>query len=276
MRRSHFHSRELYDKIEQRLSPLLRRVLGQALPALAGLTWWNRSVVPALNSVRRNNLTREKTLEQFDYPALVGIFLHNGATLRAYLGIGNEINNYLITIKTFRNDVQHQPQLRLTLDREKIIIEAALLTAKLLKADAATLKALESLYDQVQPYSARRTRIRVLGVLSLLLISLMSAWGISDRAGVPFDDDNFWRNARYGATSVACAKTERLVLMAQRYEAIAPVSELFKSERNELTQRCRSQATPDGLVLSRDELEQLQLRVSARVRDFWLKRSTQE
>ena len=122
----------LYVRIEERLSPLLRQLLAESLPKIGGQAWWKTCVQPALTAVQLDHVRPEKTLEQFDYPALVSILYRNWRSLRPLLGIGDELTNYLFTIKTFRTDAQHQPDLVLTDARREHILQAADLAESLL------------------------------------------------------------------------------------------------------------------------------------------------
>ncbi len=129
--------RELYARLESRLSPLLRDMLAHKLPVIAGSGWWEICVLSSLSSIQRDNMRDEATLEQFDYPALVNIVYKNWKSLRHVTGIGNEFTNYLFTIKTFRNDVEHQPDLTVSDSRREHVEQAAQLAEALITGKPA-------------------------------------------------------------------------------------------------------------------------------------------
>ena len=130
----------LYIRIEERLAPLLRTALAEHLPEVGGDDWWDVCVVPALTSVQADHLRPEHTFEQFDYPALVSILYRNWRSLRSVIGAGDELTNYLFTVKTFRNDAAHQPDLVLSPERRAHIIQAAELAEALLGGDSVRTK----------------------------------------------------------------------------------------------------------------------------------------
>lgn len=272
MKSSHYTPSQLYGLLEAQLSPLLRECLAQALPHLIGENWWMSAVLPALSNVQRNNVQNQETLEQFDYPALVGIFLHSGNALRAYLGIGNEINNYLITIKTFRNDVQHRANLAIDADREKIIIEAALLIARLLRADEARTAALQSIQREAFPPASRRyTRSFLVGVL-LVAVTSLGLLLMYRLGGTLPGSETFWRDLHYGKTAIECEKMRYALTLAESYRAVVP-AELFQQERQYLAHRCASSQAGKGITLTERERHEITLEADRRVTEFWRNRS---
>lgn len=125
--------REFYYRLEKQLSPVLRKTLAENLPKIGGKNWWKNCVLTSLSPIQLDNVRQEQTLEQFDYPALVNIFYHNWRNLRPLLSIGNEITNYLFSIKTLRNDVEHQPDLILSNARKEHLQQSTNLALELLK-----------------------------------------------------------------------------------------------------------------------------------------------
>lgn len=130
----------LYIRIEERLAPLLRTALAEHLPEIGGDDWWKSCVIPALTSVQSDHLRPEHTFEQFDYSALVSILYRNWRSLRSVIGAGDELTNYLFTVKTFRNDAAHQPDLVLSPERRAHIIQAAELAEALLRGETVSAR----------------------------------------------------------------------------------------------------------------------------------------
>ncbi len=129
--------RELYERLERRLTPLLRSALERSLPRIDPDGWWETCVLPALTPVQRDHLTAEKSLRQFDYSALVSIAYRNHRNLRRVLGVGDELTNYLFTVKTFRNDVAHTPGLVVDEARRSHVEQAAELAERILRRAGA-------------------------------------------------------------------------------------------------------------------------------------------
>lgn len=130
--------RELYSRLEARLSPLLRETLARELPQIDPSDWWQSMVLPSLSPIQADHVREEGSLAQFDYPALVNIFYRNWRVLRSRLQIGDEITNYLFTVKTFRNDVEHRPDLVLDDARRRLIEQSASLAVSLLSGHSAS------------------------------------------------------------------------------------------------------------------------------------------
>lgn len=150
--------REFYYRLEKQLSPVLRKTLAENLPKIAGENWWKNCVLTSLSPIQLDNVRQEQTLEQFDYPALVNIFYHNWRNLRPLLSIGNEITNYLFSIKTLRNDVEHQPDLVLTEARKVHLEQSVNLALELLNSSKGRTK---------------RTKTNQSKILSLSLVSFL-------------------------------------------------------------------------------------------------------
>ena len=117
--------RELYQRLEAQISPLLRDTLRSELPQIDPAGWWENLVLPSLSSTQAEHVQTEHDFEQFDYPALVCIFYKNWRLLRPRVKMSNHTTNYLFTLKTFRNDVEHQPNLVLDDARRKYFEETA-------------------------------------------------------------------------------------------------------------------------------------------------------
>ena len=109
--------RDFYHRLENGLSPLIRLMLAEHLPKIGGRKWWEACVLSSLTPIQLEYVREPENLEQFDFPALVNIVHHNWRTLRPSLGIGNEFTNYLFSLKTLRNEVEHRPDL--VLDDER-------------------------------------------------------------------------------------------------------------------------------------------------------------
>ncbi len=163
--------RELYGKLESRLSPLLRDMLAHKLPVIAGSRWWEICVLSSLSPVQRDNMRDEATLEQFDYPALVNIVYKNWKSLRHVTGIGNEFTNYLFTIKTFRNDVEHQPDLMVSGSRREHVVQAAQLAEALLTGKPAPAA------------SGRRKRVLLAAALAVVVLVAAGAGAVWNLSG---------------------------------------------------------------------------------------------
>ena len=74
--------RELYQRLEAQISPLLRDTLRSELPQIDPAGWWENLVLPSLSSTQAEHVQTEHDFEQFDYPALVCIFYKNWRLLR--------------------------------------------------------------------------------------------------------------------------------------------------------------------------------------------------
>ncbi len=129
--------RDFYHRLELGLSPLIRLMLAEHLPKIGGENWWEACVLNALTPIQRDYARDTGSFEQFDYPALVSIVHHNWHTLRPSLGIGNEFTNYLFSLKTLRNEVEHQPDLVLDEERREHLEQSARLAIRLLSRDEA-------------------------------------------------------------------------------------------------------------------------------------------
>lgn len=160
--------RELYARLEAQVSPLLREMLGSTLPHIDSRDWWNNCVIPSLSPIQLDYLQDTRTLEQFDFPALVSIVLNNWRSLRPLLGVGDELKNYLFTLKTFRNDVQHRPDLILDDERRAHVIQAANLAVKVLTNKP----------PRQTPHLtvSRRTRVIGIALASLTALVLIGVW----------------------------------------------------------------------------------------------------
>lgn len=95
-------------------------------------------MLSSLTPIQLEYVREPENLEQFDFPALVNIVHHNWRTLRPSLGIGNEFTNYLFSLKTLRNEVEHRPDLVLDDERRRHIEQSARLAMRLLNKDETT------------------------------------------------------------------------------------------------------------------------------------------
>lgn len=130
--------RDFYHRLENGLSPLIRLVLAEHLPKIGGRKWWEACVLSSLTPIQLEYVREPENLEQFDFPALVNIVHHNWRTLRPSLGIGNEFTNYLFSLKTLRNEVEHRPDLVLDDERRRHLEQSARLAMRLLNKDETT------------------------------------------------------------------------------------------------------------------------------------------
>ena len=130
--------RDFYHRLENGLSPLIRLVLAEHLPKIGGRKWWEACVLSSLTPIQLEYVREPENLEQFDFPALVNIVYHNWRTLRPSLGIGNEFTNYLFSLKTLRNEVEHRPDLVLDDERRRHLEQSARLAMRLLNKDETT------------------------------------------------------------------------------------------------------------------------------------------
>lgn len=122
--------RDFYHRLENGLSPLIRLMLAEHLPKIGGRKWWEACVLSSLTPIQLEYVREPENLEQFDFPALVNIVHHNWRTLRPSLGIGNEFTNYLFSLKTLRNEVEHRPDLVLDDERRRHLEQSARLAMK--------------------------------------------------------------------------------------------------------------------------------------------------
>ena len=130
--------RDFYHRLENGLSPLIRLMLAEHLPKIGGRKWWEACVLSSLTRIQLEYVREPENLEQFDFPALVNIVHHNWRTLRPSLGIGNEFTNYLFSLKTLRNEVEHRPALVLDDERRRHLEQSARLAMRLLNKDETT------------------------------------------------------------------------------------------------------------------------------------------
>ena len=130
--------RDFYHRLENGLSPLIRLMLAEHLPKIGGRKWWEACVLSSLTPIQLEYVREPENLEQFDFPALVNIVHHNWRTLRPSLGIGNEFTNYLFSLKTLRNEVEHRPDLVLDDERRRHLEQSARLAMRLLDKDETT------------------------------------------------------------------------------------------------------------------------------------------
>lgn len=130
--------RDFYHRLENGLSPLIRLMLAEHLPKIGGRKWWEACVLSSLTPIQLEYVREPENLEQFDFPALVNIVHHNWRTLRPSLGIGNEFTNYLFSLKTLRNEVEHRPDLVLDDERRRHLEQSARLAMRLLNKDETT------------------------------------------------------------------------------------------------------------------------------------------
>ena len=130
--------RDFYHRLESGLSPLIRLMLAEHLPKIGGRKWWEACVLSSLTPIQLEYVREPENLEQFDFPALVNIVHHNWRTLRPSLGIGNEFTNYLFSLKTLRNEVEHRPDLVLDDERRRHLEQSARLAMRLLNKDETT------------------------------------------------------------------------------------------------------------------------------------------
>ena len=153
--------RDFYHRLENGLSPLIRLMLAEHLPKIGGRKWWEACVLSSLTPIQLEYVREPENLEQFDFPALVNIVHHkNWRTLRPSLGIGNEFTNYLFSLKTLRNEVEHRPDLVLDDERRRHIEQSARLAMRLLNKDETT-DLFEPLHAARRPQHARgHSRIR--------------------------------------------------------------------------------------------------------------------
>lgn len=236
--------RELYVRLESGLSPLLRRMLASKLPVIAGSNWWEICVLSSLSPIQRDNMRDEVTLEQFDYPALVNIVCKNWKSLRHVLGIGNEFTNYLFTLKTFRNDVEHQPDLVLSETRREHLEQAAALAQALLTGTPEP------------PAPARRKPTKRLMAAAGLAVALVAAaaafwWGAGQ------SDD---------ASAQQCRRLRAMTEYAARFAELADVKKLFAKEQSELEMQCVGVPPEAGRRLTEAEQAAVEEAVRERVR----------
>ena len=244
--------RALYARLDARLSPLLRRMLEQHLPRIAGSHWWEICVVSSLTPVQRDNMRAEKTLEQFDYPALVNIVYKNWKSLRHVLGIGNEFTNYLFTLKTFRNDVEHQPDLELSESRRAHLVQAAQLAESLLTARSPKEKGVKG---------RLWLRLTGAGLLAVLVVGLgvVSARYFAAGADGPL-----------GAEATVCRRLRYQLAYADRFEHLVEVKALFLDETQRLRTFCRAPEEETG-ALSEEEKTAIEADVRERIQHHLLR-----
>ena len=236
---------KIYHRIEKRLSPLMRDSLSINLPKIGGKDWWSVCVLPALNKIQKDNIRSEQTLNQFDLPALVSIFYYNRRSLKPILGVGDELTNYLFTIKTFRNDVIHKPDLKLDDARSQVIEHSARLAQEILSTN---LKSIPSLGR------TKRNRYLVFGAIFALLASLGGYWCL--------------QNIKESQLIHDCAKLKAELAAADSYRDVIDSHFAFKDKREDFVARCSSIKGIESVVLTTDELYSISYTVQNRVREY--------
>lgn len=168
--------RELYQRLESQLSPLLRDVLRSELPQIDPSGWWENLVLPTLTTIQLEHVQAKHDLEQFDYPALVNIFYKNWRLIRPRVNMSNHVTNYLFTLKTLRNDVEHQPNIELDDAKRKYFEETARL-------------AIEQLLQSPHISVCRRPNKRFFQVFGLLVCAALIGVGLYSNRDVWTDEE---------------------------------------------------------------------------------------
>lgn len=262
--------KELYCIFENRLSPLLRKNLGHYLPLIGGEDWWKCCVLPSLSPIQLEYVKKQKTLDQFDYPALVNIFYKNWRNIRPMMGVGNELTNYLFTIKTFRNDVEHQPDLKLDAARIELLKRTVRLAERLLSESAGpqTERRIMSLRCSLKKYG-------LLGVVVLLsVIYFLSKYPSTNLEGqLPsFGKSRFpvgaKDNAPYSLETLECAKLKFALKIADQYRDIVMPDMLFKDEKQQFASQCLSVPYLFEVQIPLNEQNNISQKILRRIQDY--------
>lgn len=244
--------REFYYRLEKQLSPVLRKTLAENLPKIGGKNWWKNCVLTSLSPIQLDNVRQEQTLEQFDYPALVNIFYHNWRNLRPLLSIGNEITNYLFSIKTLRNDVEHQPDLVLT-EARKVHLEQSVCLALTLLNKKGNLS-----------YKHRLSQKHLISFIILttsLLAFSVTGYNLlknNKKSDTLINNQQF---EKQNNLSKDCAILNQTIKTIKKYDKILDVNDIFKHQFKEFKEKCSNVNSFENLT----DDEKLKITVDVRM-----------
>lgn len=258
---------ELYRQIDAVLTPLLRKNLNYYLPIIGGSNWWEQCVLPALSPVQLDNLKREETLDQFDYPALVSIFYRNWRSIRPQMNVGNELTNYLFTIKTFRNDAMHQTNLVIDSERKSVLWKSCELASKLLTLDETS--------EDVPRYNTAFKFVKVnaikIGTLLLtfiLLLMIYMSTNSHEKTKENTEELSFLvTKGNPTEIELVCAKLSHLLEVARQYDNLTDINHLYKDELMEYSQKCLELNDLSRIQISLEDRILIQNRVDREVKN---------